>query len=64
MILILTIYYLNGDNDGDGDDDGDDGNDDTEHDGDYDITINLIPAPAQILSNSLPHTLLHLKRNF
>ena len=55
-----------GDNAGDdGDDDG--GDDDGDDDGEesvYDIIIDLIPAPAQILSNSLPHTLLHLKRNF
>ena len=43
----------------------DDGDDDAEDDDDdYDIIIDLIPAPAQILSNSLPHSLLHLKRNF
>ena len=51
--------------DGDVDEDAeDDDDDDTGEEGDYDIIIDWIPAPAQILPKSLPHTLLHLQRTF
>ena len=53
-----------GDDDTEDDDDYDDDDDDDYDDDDLDIIIDLISAPAQILSNSLPHTLLHLKKTF